>query len=424
MKTLREMQDSLYARAKTEKDAKFNTLMDKICRSDVLKEAWNLVYKNRGSPGIDGESVKQVKEGEEEFLKELQEELVNRTYRVESVKRVFIPKANGKQRPLGIPTVKDRIVQQAVKLIIEPIFEADFKNSSYGYRPNRNAKQASEEIRKYLNYGCTEIVDMDISSFFDNIDHRIMISLVKKRIRDSYVLHLIREWLRAGVVYDGETTYPTLGTPQGGVISPLLANTYLNEVDSFWEEDGKYIAKKYDVHLIRWADDFVILSKRNPEAIMAIMKNLLEKLKLSLNEGKSRITTAKEGFDFIGFHFFRRYITRKGKEVTILQPSRKAVKNFREKAKQILNRKNLAINEEEAVRRLNYLITGWTNYFNHSNASRIYNILQRFIDWIFYKFVAYRHKKRHLSISDNIYNRVYRKKLRPLSGIIRYSARA
>ena len=424
MKTLGEMQDSLYARAKTEKDAKFNTLMDKICRSDVLKEAWNLVYKNRGSPGIDGESVKQIKEREEEFLKELQEELVNRTYRVESVKRVFIPKANGKQRPLGIPTVKDRIVQQAVKLIIEPIFEADFKNSSYGYRPNRNAKQASEEIRKYLNYGCTEIVDMDISSFFDNIDHRIMISLVKKRIRDSYVLHLIREWLRAGVVYDGETTYPTLGTPQGGVISPLLANTYLNEVDSFWEEDGKYIAKKYDVHLIRWADDFVILSKRNPEAIMAIMKNLLEKLKLSLNEGKSRITTAKEGFDFIGFHFFRRYITRKGKEVTILQPSRKAVKNFREKAKQILNRKNLAINEEEAVRRLNYLITGWTNYFNHSNASRIYNILQRFIDWIFYKFVAYRHKKRHLSISDNIYNRVYRKKLRPLSGIIRYSARA
>ena len=424
MKTLREMQDSLYARAKTEKSAKFNTLMDKICRSDVLKEAWNLVYANRGSPGIDGESVKQIKEREEEFLKELREELVNRTYRVESVKRVFIPKANGKQRPLGIPTVKDRIVQQAVKLMIEPIFEADFKNSSYGYRPNRNAKQASEEIRKYLNYGCTEIVDMDISSFFDNIDHRIMISLVKKRIRDSYVLHLIREWLRAGVVYDGETTYPTLGTPQGGVISPLLANIYLNEVDSFWEEEGKYTAKKYDVHLIRWADDFVILSKRNPEAIMAIMKNLLEKLKLSLNEGKSRITTAKEGFDFIGFHFFRRYITRKGKEVTILQPSRKAVKNFREKAKQILNRKNLAINEEEAVRRLNYLITGWTNYFNHSNASRIYNILQRFIDWIFYKFVAYRHKKRHLSISDNIYNRVYRKKLRPLSGIIRYSARA
>ena len=424
MKTLREMQDSLYARAKTEKDAKFNTLMDKICRSDVLKEAWNLVYKNRGSPGIDGESVKQIKEREEEFLKELQEELVNKTYRVESVKRVFIPKANGKQRPLGIPTVKDRIVQQAVKLIIEPIFEADFQNSSYGYRPNRNAKQASEEIRKYLNYGCTEIVDMDISSFFDNIDHRIMISLVEKRIRDSYVLHLIREWLRAGVVYDGETTYPTLGTPQGGVISPLLANTYLNEVDSFWEEDGKYIAKKYDVHLIRWADDFVILSKRNPEAIMAIMKNLLEKLKLSLNEGKSRITTAKEGFDFIGFHFFRRYITRKGKEVTILQPSRKAVKNFRVKAKQVLNRKNLAISEEEAMRRLNYLITGWTNYFNHSNASRIYNILQKFIDWLFYKFIAHRHKKRHLSISDNIYNRVYRKKLRPLSGIIRYSARA
>jgi len=422
MKTLGEMQDSLYARAKTEKDAKFNTLMDKICRSDVLKEAWNLVYANRGSPGIDGESVKQVKDREEEFLKELQEELVNKTYRVESVKRVFIPKANGKQRPLGIPTVKDRIVQQAVKLIIEPIFETDFKNSSYGYRPNRNAKQASLEIRKYLNYGCTEIVDMDISSFFDNIDHKIMISLVEKRIRDSYVLHLIREWLRAGVVYDGETTYPTLGTPQGGVISPLLANIYLNEVDRFWEEEGKYTAKKYDAHLIRWADDMVILAGSNPKEIMAIMRNLLKKLKLSLNEEKSRITTAKEGFDFIGFHFFRRYISRKGKDVVIFQPSKKAVRNFREKAKQILNRKNLAINEDEVVKRLNYLITGWTNYFNHTNARRIYNILQKFIDWLFYKFIAYRHKKRYLSISDNIYNRIYRKKLRPMSGIIRYSA--
>ena len=153
-----------------------------------------------------------------------------------------------------------------------------------------------------------------------------------------------------------------------------------------------------------------------------VMRNLLKKLKLSLNEEKSRITTAKEGFDFIGFHFFRRYITRKGKDVVILQPSKKAVKNFREKAKQILNRKNLAINEEEAVRRLNYLIIGWTNYFNHTNASRIYNILQKFIDWLFYKFIAHRHKKRYLSISDNIYNRIYRKKLRPLSGIIRYSA--
>ena len=422
MKTLGEMQDSLYARAKSEKDAKFNTLMDKICRSDVLKEAWNLVYANRGSPGIDGETVKQVKEREEEFLKELQEDLVNRTYRVESVRRVFIPKSNGKERPLGIPTVKDRTVQQAVKLIIEPIFEADFHDSSYGYRPNRNAKQASLEIRKYLNYGCTEIVDMDISSFFDSVDHRIMMSLVEKRIRDSYVLHLIREWLRAGVVYNGETTYPALGTPQGGVISPLLANIYLNGIDSFWEEEGRYTAEKYDAHLIRWADDMVILARSNPEAIMAIMRKLLDKLKLSLNEEKSRIVTAREGFDFIGFHYFRRYITRKGREVTIFQPSRKAVGNFKEKAKQVLNRKNLATDEEEAVKRINYLITGWTNYFNHTNASRIYNVLQKFIDWLFYKFVAYRHKKRHLSLPDNIYTRIYRKKLHPLSGIIRYSA--
>ncbi len=414
MKTLREIQNGLYARAKSEKDAKFNTLMDKVCRSDVLKEAWNLVYANRGSPGIDGESVRHVKEREED--------LVNRTYRVESVRRIFIPKSNGKERPLGIPTVKDRIVQQAVKLIIEPIFEADFHDSSYGYRPNRNAKQASLEIRRYLNYGCTEIVDMDISSFFDSIDHRIMMSLVERRIRDGYVLHLIREWLRAGVVYSGETTYPALGTPQGGVISPLLANIYLNEIDRFWAEDGRYTAEKYDAHLIRYADDMAILSGSNPETIMAIMRKLLNELKLSLNEEKSRIVTAREGFDFIGFHFFRRYIARKGREITIFQPSKKAVRNFREKAKKILNRKNLSMDEDEAVKRINHLIAGWTNYFNHTNASRIYNVLQRFIDWLFYKFVAYRHKKRQLAVSDNLYTRIYRRKLKPLKGIIRYSA--
>ena len=155
---------------------------------------------------------------------------------------------------------------------------------------------------------------------------------------------------------------------------------------------------------------------------MAIMRKLLEKLKLSLNEEKSRIVTAREGFDFIGFHFFRRFITRKDREVTIFQPSRKAVRNFREKAKQILNRKNLAINEDEAVRRINHLITGWTNYFNHTNASRTYNVLQRFIDWLFHKFIAYRHKKRSLSLSDNIYTRIYRKKLSSMTGIIQHSA--
>ena len=155
---------------------------------------------------------------------------------------------------------------------------------------------------------------------------------------------------------------------------------------------------------------------------MAIMRKLLEKLKLSLNEEKSRIVTAREGFDFIGFHFFRRFITRKDREVTIFQPSRKAVRNFREKAKQILNRKNLAINEDEAVRRINHLITGWTNYVNHTNASRTYNVLQRFIDWLFHKFIAYRHKKRSLSLSDNIYTRIYRKKLSSMTGIIQHSA--
>lgn len=213
---LEGLQDGLYRRAKENKDARFNTLHDKIYRMDVLQEAWRLVWENRGSEGVDNQTLDDIREeGIEQLLEQIQHELKTGTYRASCVRRVFIPKSSGKLRPLGIPTVKDRIVQQAVKLIIEPIFEADFLEFSYGYRPNRSAKDASLEIYKWLNYGLTNIVDVDIEGFFDHIDHELLLKFVKERVTDGYILSLIKQWLKAGIVYGKSVTNPTEGTPQG-----------------------------------------------------------------------------------------------------------------------------------------------------------------------------------------------------------------
>ena len=226
---LEELQSGLYQRAKENRDAKFNTLHDKIYHMDVLKEAWKIVSENNGTAGIDNHTISDIEAGGyEQFLKEIQGELKAGTYKAECVKRVFIPKPNGKMRPLGIPTVKDRIVQQAVKLIMEPIYVADFMDFSYAYRKNKSAKDASLEIYKWLNFGLTDVIDVDIEGFFDHLDHELLISFVKKRVTDGYVISLIKQWLKAGVVYMNTRTNPTEGTPQGGVISPLLANIYLN----------------------------------------------------------------------------------------------------------------------------------------------------------------------------------------------------
>ena len=300
MTRLELLQRRLYRCAKEDKTKIFYSLHDKICRIDILKTAWKMVSSNRGSPGIDGQTIEDIQRNEDVFLDELQRELREKTYNVECVRRVFIPKANGKQRPLGIPTVKDRIVQQAVKLVIEPIFEADFKNSSYAYRPNRSARQASLEVRKYINYGCTNVIDMDIKGFFDSIDHDRLIELVMERVSDPYLIKLIREWLRAGVIYGETKVNPTLGTPQGGVISPLLANIYLNFIDRNWESMRMDNPQTFDAHLIHYADDYVILTSGDTARPMKVITALLSHLKLELNMEKTHIVKADQGFDFLG----------------------------------------------------------------------------------------------------------------------------
>ena len=307
MKRLELFRNELYQKAKENKERKFYTLHDKLCRLDILEEAWKNVAANHGTAGIDEQTIEDIKTyGTDIFLKNLQNELVSETYRVSDVKRIFIPKPDGKERPIGIPTVKDRIVQQAVKSIIEPIFEADLKDFSYAYRPNRSARDASDVIRKYLNYGITNVIDVDIKGFFDHINHGKMMFFVSKRIADPYILKLIREWLRAGVVFEGARTVPWEGTPQGGVISPLLANIYLNELDTIWVKKKMNDRYEQNARLIRFSDDMVILTDRDPEYAMDVLKRIISLLDLELNTEKTRITTAYEGFDFLGFHFLRK----------------------------------------------------------------------------------------------------------------------
>lgn len=424
MKRLELFRNRLYQKAKEDRHRVFYSLHDKLCRLDILEEAWKKVAANKGTAGIDGQTIDDIsKYGIDRYLEELQQELIDETYEVSDVRRVFIPKQGGKERPLGIPTVRDRIVQQAVKSIMEPIFEADFQEFSYAYRPNKSAKQASDEIRKYMNYGLTDIIEIDIKGFFDHIDHEKMIFFVSRRIADPYILKLIREWLRAGVVFNGEKTYPQEGTPQGGVISPLLANIYLNELDILWIKKGMDKRGGHNAHLIRYADDVIILTDRDPGYAMNVLKSIISTLDLELNAEKSGITTAQEGFDFLGFHFVRKWSDFRRKDVTYLYPSRESIEGFREKVATTLPKRLAHFKPMNvAAKQLNLLITGWYNYYSHTNASGIFKRLQKFIEWKVTKYYCYVHKIRRVSDRKNKYLRIGKLGIASLEGKIHYAS--
>jgi RNA-directed DNA polymerase len=405
MKSLESLQNSLYLAAKADSARKFYSLRDKICRADVLYEAWKRVKQNKGAAGVDKETIQDIEShGVEQFILKLQDELRAGIYRVQRVKRVFIPKRSGGKRPLGIPTVEDRIVQQAVKLVMEPIFEADFKECSYGYRPNRSAKQASIQVRKFIWNGLANVIDVDIEGFFDHISHQKLLSFVMERIRDPYIIKLIREWLRAGIVYLDKVTYPEEGTPQGGVVSPLLANIYLNRLDTWWIELGM-TAYPYNAQLVRYADDAVILTTSNEtEHIRSVFEGLLSELDLKLSSEKSRTVSAERGFDFLSFHFVKEFKQWKGKDFVYYFPSREAMSSFRERVKQIAAKRFCnAKDEKQLANELNRYMTGWSNYFNHTNAGRAFTRLQEFVEWKFRQFIRFRHNISRLSASRNGY---------------------
>lgn len=384
----RQLQRNLYLTAKKDKQRRFHALYDRIFRLDILWRAWKEVRENKGSAGIDGITFEMIEEyGVEEYLLDIQEDLKNKKYRPKPVKRVYIPKPDGKQRPLGIPTIRDRIVQQACKIVIEPIFEANFLDSSYGFRPKRDAKQATEK-ELYKNW---YVVDADIQGYFDNINHEILLGLLNRRISDRRVIKLCRQWLQSGVIENGKY-YPTeKGSPQGGVISPLLANIYLHVLDSYWENH-----KELGV-IVRYADDAVIVCRTRKDAELAFehLKRIMTKLKLTLNPQKTKVIDMnKESFDFLEFRYQKFGKTKSGRKLPYMMPSKKAMKKVKDVIRVITCRKSAYEGLEQKVEKLNPLIRGWRNYFQHGNSTKRFKQLDEYVWMKLWRRVYYRRKQK------------------------------
>jgi RNA-directed DNA polymerase len=395
---VRKLQLALYRKAKAEPKYRFWSLYGELCRADVIELAMRAIARNGGSAGVDGETPEAYLRSDEAWSTwrdNLQQELKSKTYQPGPVRRVHIPKADGKLRPLGIPTVKDRVAQAAMVIVLQPVFEADFHEHSYAYRPKRNAHQALTTIQKALWTGREEVIDADLSGYFDSIPHDKLMALVARRISDGAVLALVQAWLKAPIVEvdrtrGGKRTLPNKqGTPQGGVISPLLANLYLDKLD-------KAVNEQCGVVMVRYADDFVILCpKGRGTALLERLKRWLGRRKLTLNETKTRLLNARqESFKFLGFRIEMIRHPRTRKTFTCVKPHPKSCQKLRDSIRDTLNHWSLHVSEEEAIQTVNRKVKGWGTYFHYGNSARAFTTMQNFICARVRRWLWRRHKCR------------------------------
>jgi RNA-directed DNA polymerase len=396
---IRDLQIKLYRKAKNEPGFRFYQLYDKVYREDILNHAYALAKANAGAPGVDGESFEDIESrGLAEWLNGLGKELHDKTYQPQPVRRVMIPKPGGGERPLGIPTIRDRVAQTAAKLILEPIFEADLEPNAYGYRPRKSAQDAVQKVDELLHEGYTDIVDADLSKYFDTIPHSELMQCVARRIVDRQMLHLIKMWLKVPVEERDENGKRRLtggkdndrGTPQGGVISPALANLYMNRLLKGWRQTKR--GEQFRARIVNYADDFVILSRGKAKEALEWTRGVLERLGLTLNEKKTSIRNARqERFDFLGYTFGPHINPRDGGRYIGYSPSNKSVGRIKQKVGDLLERRNVAP-WTEVCQTLNRKLGGWRQYFSKGSKSRAYRAVDEYVYDRVRNFLRKRHK--------------------------------